>query len=174
MKKRCLNQNDKRFEDYGGRGITVCERWKSSFEKFISDVGPRPSASHSIDRIDNNGNYEPKNCRWATREQQANNRRSNIRFGGKCQSARQWEKDCGIPATVISNRLRRGWTVKDALTRRWEKQRGPEGCTVCGDTGWHAGYGYCVKHYKRFKKYGDPLLTKLVGGYKRDVIRVST
>ena len=77
MKNRCYNTNSPDYEDYGGRGITVCERWRTSFENFFADMGLRPSTNHSLDRYPNNdGNYEPGNCRWATRSQQARNRRA--------------------------------------------------------------------------------------------------
>jgi hypothetical protein len=75
LRSRCRNPRHRRYKDYGGRGITVCERWDNSFENFLADMGRRPSRYHSIDRKDNDRGYSPGNCRWATREQQRNNQR---------------------------------------------------------------------------------------------------
>lgn len=82
MKKRCYNKNNKRFKDYGGRGIVVCERWLNYYENFLSDMGVRPTSKHSLDRINNDGIYEPSNCRWATRTvQDMNRRKRKSRYG---------------------------------------------------------------------------------------------
>lgn len=75
MKQRCSNKNNRSYPDYGGRGITVCDRWKDSFENFFKDMGERPSKRHSIDRMDNDKGYEPSNCKWSTDVEQASNRR---------------------------------------------------------------------------------------------------
>jgi hypothetical protein len=74
MMSRCYNPKSSGYKYYGGRGITVCERWKNSSNSFMEDMGPRPSPKHSVDRINNDGNYEPSNCRWATWKEQANNK----------------------------------------------------------------------------------------------------
>lgn len=98
MVARCQNPRAQSYHNYGGRGITVCDRWLESFENFYADMGDRPSNKHSLDRIDNDGPYSPENCRWATWEEQANNRRNNvwIEFQGERLSAAQWSRRLGV------------------------------------------------------------------------------
>jgi hypothetical protein len=83
MKKRCYAKRFHQYKDYGGRGIIVCNKWKNNYLAFLSDIGRAPSKKHSLDRIDNNGNYEPSNCRWATYKEQSNNRRKRDIYGEK-------------------------------------------------------------------------------------------
>lgn len=118
MKARCLNPANASYSAYGGRGITVCEAWRESFESFIADVGRRPSPQHSLDRINNaTGHYEPGNVRWATSREQAQNRRSNrlITHAGITQSVSAWSCSTGIGYDALISRLDRGWTIERAL-----------------------------------------------------------
>ena len=110
IQTRCSNANRPEYPGYGGRGIRVCDRWLQSFDNFYADMGPRPSNEHSIDRIDVNGNYEPGNCRWATREQQARNKRSNhyITIDGVTKTMQEWANQAGISASAILLRERSG------------------------------------------------------------------
>jgi hypothetical protein len=119
IKTRCSNENLPYYEDYGGRGIRVCKRWRLSFPKFFADMGPRPSSKHSIERKDNDGNYEPGNCIWATPNQQARNKRDTKRltFRGIIRAMADWSEVVGIPSQVIGDRLRLGWSVERALTQ---------------------------------------------------------
>ncbi len=116
MVRRCTNPRDAAFPSYGGRGITVCERWHS-FEAFIADMGPRPPG-RSLDRIDNNAGYEPGNCRWATATEQQNNKRDNrpLEHDGRTMTLSQWAAETGLKMATIWARLRKGWKVSDALS----------------------------------------------------------
>lgn len=119
IKKRCLNKNCKRYKDYGGRGITVCERWLNSFNYFLEDMGRKPSPEYSLDRYPNNdGNYEPSNCRWGTDEQQSNNKRSNVRFDidGTFYSVKELSAKFGINPFTIKTRIRKGMSVLDSVS----------------------------------------------------------
>lgn len=117
MKGRCLNPRSPSYPKYGGRGITVCDRWVSSFENFLADMGKRPSLSHSLERMDNLKGYDPDNCRWATRTEQQNNRRVNARLtcNGETLTLAQWVKRSGINRDTLNGRLRRGWPIEKAL-----------------------------------------------------------
>jgi hypothetical protein len=119
MRSRCANDKNPRWKDWGGRGITVCERWLRSFEAFFSDVGPRPSPKHSLDRYpDNDGNYEPGNVRWATKQEQSRNRRDNrlLTFQGRTQTLAAWAVERGFNPATLGGRLERGWDLAQALT----------------------------------------------------------
>jgi len=117
MLHRCNRKSDPNYKYYGGRGITVCDKWSKSVEDFYSDMGEPPKGM-SIDRKDNNGNYAPENCRWATPIQQARNTRKtlNIKFRGKTQCLTAWANEIGMSRQTLSIRLKRGWSVEDALT----------------------------------------------------------
>lgn len=118
MKARCYNPKHIAFFNYGGRGIRVCARWLNSFENFLADMGERPKG-FSINRKDNDGNYEPLNCEWASMKQQQNNRRGNrrLQFNGKNQTVGEWAKELGIKHSTISKRIARGLTVEKCLTK---------------------------------------------------------
>lgn len=117
MIQRCTNPRTLNFERYGGRGITVCERWRV-FVNFFADMGERPSPQHSIDRIDNNGNYEPGNVRWASTKQQSLNSSRNVwlTHDGETRTVCQWAAHIGINKETLRERLQRGWSVDRALT----------------------------------------------------------
>lgn len=118
MKKRCSNPNVDGYENYGGRGITVCESWAASFESFARDMGERPEGM-TLDRIDTDGPYSPENCRWATHTTQGRNRRNNrlLTMDGRTMSMIEWSEETGIPKRTLQSRLNiHGWSVRDALT----------------------------------------------------------
>lgn len=107
-----------RYPRYGGRGIKVCDRWINSFENFLDDVGYAPSKQHTLDRIDNDGDYTPDNVRWATRSQQVKNstKAKLITYNGKTMNLCDWVAETGIKRTTIQMRLKKGWSIHDTLT----------------------------------------------------------
>jgi hypothetical protein len=119
IKGRCLNPNMKFYKDYGGRGIKVCDKWKDDFLAFLADVGLRPSPLHTIDRHPNNdGNYEPGNVRWATRDQQVANRRSTrmVMLDGSRIPVSEACRRLGLNRKTVCGRIDRGWAPEDAIT----------------------------------------------------------
>lgn len=121
MKYRCHNPNDKAYRFYGARGISVCDRWRDDFVTFAADIateiGERPSKKHSIDRINNNGNYEPGNVRWATQLEQTSNTRRNrwLTLNGETRTVTEWGRHLGVSGKRIDARLRRGASDAEAL-----------------------------------------------------------
>ena len=117
MRVRCNNPKSHAYKDYGGRGITVCDRWNKSFPDFLADMGPRPDGC-SLERIDNNAGYEKSNCRWATQREQMNNRRVNrfIELNGRRQTLAQWLREVGMTNERFHDRVKTGWSVERALT----------------------------------------------------------
>ncbi len=133
MRSRCFSKNQSAWKHYGGRGITVCDRWRHSFEAFRSDMGERPSPKHSVDRVDNDGNYScgkcdecitrgwPANCRWATAKEQAWNKRDAVdshwlEHGGRRLTCSQWARELGISRQAIDIRIANGWSAERICT----------------------------------------------------------
>lgn len=117
MLGRCRNEKNRAFKNYGARGIIVCERWQR-FENFLADMGLRPGPRHTLERNNNDGNYEPGNCRWATYTEQARNRRSNVRieFVGMTMTIADWAQALGLLFSTLSSRIGHGWSKVDVLT----------------------------------------------------------
>lgn len=116
MIQRCTNPRNRAWKDYGGRGIVVCERWRS-FESFYADMGD-PPAGVTLDRIDVDGDYEPGNCRWATISRQSRNKRGTriVSIRGRSQSLADWADEYGVDYQLVFYRIQRGWDVERALT----------------------------------------------------------
>ena len=123
MKSRCLSKKSTSYDRYGALGISVCERWMS-FENFYADMGDRPEGT-SLDRIDNSGNYEPGNCRWATRVEQQSNRRCTVKIDcfGKSLTAYQWAKELGMSVATVIRRINDGMPPELAFTTPPKKGR---------------------------------------------------
>lgn len=128
MVQRCCDKNSNSFPNYGGRGVSVCDRWLD-FENFLADMGPRPDGK-TLDRWpDNSGNYEPGNCRWATLQEQAENTRTNhmISADGRTQTITGWSKELGVDPAAIRYRIRKmGWSPERAVTTPRTTTRGPK------------------------------------------------
>lgn len=128
MRERCNCPTARGYADYGGRGITICARWRD-FKKFLQDMGPRPSAAHTIDRKNTNGNYDPDNCHWATPKQQIRNRRITV-FVPSGRSDAPLGQVCeerGVKYDLVRGRLQRGWPLDRSLStpvsQTWSRKR---------------------------------------------------
>jgi len=123
MVHRCTNEKVPSYKYYGGRGIGVCERWLD-FLSFYEDMGDRPDGM-TLDRIDNNGDYEPENCRWATRKQQAKNKRpkkqATLTHNGESLTVKQWAERLGVKPSTIHQRIKSGWPIEKTLSTPAER-----------------------------------------------------
>jgi hypothetical protein len=118
---RCTKPTAQQFRDYGGRGITICDRWRASFEDFLADMGERPGPGYSVEREDNDGPYSPDNCRWATAKEQVRNRRNThfLTLNGVTKSLQEWAEELGISARTLYTRIfAYGWPVERALVEQ--------------------------------------------------------
>ncbi|MEM9927268.1 MAG: hypothetical protein AAF915_26585 [Cyanobacteria bacterium P01_D01_bin.50] len=120
MKERCSSSWKPNFHRYGGRGIKVCKRWLESFDAFYQDMGKRPSPKHSIERIDNDGDYSPENCKWATPKEQCRNKSNNryITYQDKTLTITEWSRKTGWSTATINNRIKRGLPLEQVLTQK--------------------------------------------------------
>ena len=125
MRLRCSNSRHKSYQHYGGRGISVCPRCRDSFQAFVEDMGQRPSPKHELERLNNNGNYAPENCCWATAGEQHRNTRRNhyITFNGETKVLSDWADVLGISRTTLSSRIQRGWTIGRAFSSTIQQRR---------------------------------------------------
>lgn len=125
MKTRCYNPSSNKYHSYGARGIKVCDEWKNSFKKFKEWALSNGYADNlTIDRINNDGNYEPSNCRWVTNKQNTNNTRKNriITYNGKTHTMSEWCEILGVKLQTLSARIYRGWSLEDVMTKPIKKQ----------------------------------------------------
>ena len=119
IKSRCTNRNNKRYKDYGNRGILICNEWINNFSNFYNwAMANNYKDSLTIDRIDNNGNYEPSNCRWVTMKANCNNKRNNhlVTYNGKTNTLMEWSEVLKMPYSTLKRRLQRGWSVDKSFT----------------------------------------------------------
>lgn len=175
MKSRCSNPKSTGYKYYGGRGITVCERWIASFNNFLSDMGRKPTPDHSIERRNVNDGYSPENCFWLLRKYQNRNKRSNhmIEINGKTRSMAEWCEIYRISYFAVRSRIRGGWEPLKALSTAVGKVRtGPKDAAVIT----HKNKSMTIKQWARYlgipevtvrSRYGRGLPTRQVLSVKR-------
>jgi len=126
MRNRCYREKTTKFKHYGGRGITVCDEWRNDFMAFFKHIGPRPTNEHSLERINNNGNYEPNNVKWASQMEQCNNKRNNctITLHGHTMTLRQWSCFTGINYGTLHSRINEScWPIAKAIFQPVRKHK---------------------------------------------------
>lgn len=170
MKSRCYRTTEPNYLRYGGRGIRVCDRWRNSFENFLADMGERPAGLHgkrakySIDRIDNDGDYGPGNCRWATIAEQNRNRSDNqyITHDGVRLTVGDWAARMGIPATILRRRLQCDWPTERVLASgpvSVKRPRTPSSVEIHGEVrtvvAWAASAGFSSSVLRDRWRAGD-------------------
>ena len=169
-KARCFNPKSEDFPDYGGRGITMCPEWAKSFKAFLAAMGPRPSLDHSIDREDTNGNYEPGNCRWATKVEQAENRRFCIRveWEGRETTAAEVARLTGIPYMTLRDRMTRGMPIEQAVAAEPGVRKDSKVLTLNGESltvpQWAHRLGLRVRTLRERLRRGMPVEAALRAG----------
>ena len=149
MIRRCEKENQSNYRLYGGRGIRVCKRWKK-FENFLADMGEKPVCARraiSLERINNNGNYGPRNCKWATHVEQCGNTRrvKYLTYRGKCRSIAEWAEKVSLSYTTLQNRIRRGWPVNVALRSKIREHPGNAARRFI----WFRGQRRCIAEWAR-------------------------
>ena len=160
MRARCLSPVHDAYDRYGGRGVTICKEWQDDFWQFLSDMGDRPSEEYSLDRIDNDGDYTPENCRWANRTEQANNRRNSLilNVDGEERTLSEWCRDLGLSLSTVQGRLSRGTSPAEALSLDYKKKTRPKEIPIDKVMGLHS-------EGIHFKEIAEQL------GYHPDTIR---
>jgi hypothetical protein len=165
MKSRCSNPKAQQYKWYGGRGITVCERWRKSFEAFYEDMGPRPSPKHTLDRRDNEGPYSPENCKWSTWKEQGRNKRNTkyITINGETRCASEWAEVLGLPPETVYYRFIRMPAKREQRRREGLGERGQRLISANGEAltrkEWAARSGLKATTITfRLKRGWDPAL----------------
>lgn len=147
MKRRCFDEKDKRYMDYGGRGITVCEEWKNDFSKFFQDMGLAPDKKYQVDRINNELGYSKDNCKWVTQKENSNNKRNNIflTIDDKTMTASQWSEFSGTKLATILSRKHKGYSDYDCVHKDIKKL---SKVVISTPDGVFNGYRECAEKYK--------------------------
>lgn len=175
MKARCYNKNLPNYHRYGGRGIKVCDEWLGSggFENFISSMGLKPNPNLSLDRVDNNGDYEPGNCRWTDVKTQSNNQEKNIvlEYEGKSLTLSQWAEELGMSYDHIRARYRYGWDVSSIIETPKNKYHGERKNTTKNRLYTHNGKTMNLAQWAReLETSYESLRTRVRNGWSDDMV----